>query len=283
MTIKIDGSVEAGVSGSSIPLSLQIENNNDVIIVAVGTLDHNGYVTVSQIASSPSLTWKKRQSQTYYTSSGYYEDFEEWYAISPSSGSLSITVTLTSAPSWSGQGVAFGISGADTTIIFDSNANANPTGSGHGTTCSVSISTSNVNDLIVGLVSTSGFQPQAGSAYTPIQLKTQIGSEYNVVSSPQSGTIVDFSFSTTFWIEIADAIVAGPDIPAPPTQDSSAPLASSAGTAQDYSIPQQPTGKTLYTGNYIIAKVNGYRMLITDAQLQQYLDNGDDVEVVNLP
>lgn len=67
------------------------------------------------------------------------------------------------------------------------------------------------------------------------------------------------------------------------SQDGSAVLASSAGTAMDYSVPSTPTGKSLYTGNYIVAKVNGYRMLITSAQLQQYLNNGDDVEVVNLP
>jgi len=57
----------------------------------------------------------------------------------------------------------------------------------------------------------------------------------------------------------------------------------SAGTAQDYSVPQQPSGQTLYTGNYIVAKVNGTRQLLTSAQLQQHLNNGDDVEVVNLP
>jgi len=60
--------------------------------------------------------------------------------------------------------------------------------------------------------------------------------------------------------------------------------AASAGSAVDYSVPQQqPSGQTLYTGNYIVAKVNGYRQLLTSAQLQQMLDNGEDVEVVNLP
>lgn len=57
----------------------------------------------------------------------------------------------------------------------------------------------------------------------------------------------------------------------------------SAGTAVDYSVPQVPKGVTLYTGNYIVAKVNGMRKLLTSAQLTQYLDNGDEVEVVPLP
>jgi hypothetical protein len=67
------------------------------------------------------------------------------------------------------------------------------------------------------------------------------------------------------------------------SQDGSASLASSAGTAVDYSVPSQPSGQTLYMGNYIVAKVNGYKMLLTSAQFQQHLDNGDTVEVVNLP
>jgi hypothetical protein len=60
-------------------------------------------------------------------------------------------------------------------------------------------------------------------------------------------------------------------------------LASSAGTAVDYSVPSLPSGQTLYTGNYIVAKVNGYRQMLTSAQYQQHVDNGDTVEVVNLP
>lgn len=60
-------------------------------------------------------------------------------------------------------------------------------------------------------------------------------------------------------------------------------LASSAGSAADFSIPAQPSGKTLYTGNYIVAKVNGNRMLLTSQQYQQYVDDGYDVEVVQLP
>jgi len=60
-------------------------------------------------------------------------------------------------------------------------------------------------------------------------------------------------------------------------------LASSAGTARDFSVPSQPSGQSLYTGNYIVARVNGYRMLLTSKQYQQYIDNGYDVEVVPLP
>jgi len=67
------------------------------------------------------------------------------------------------------------------------------------------------------------------------------------------------------------------------SSDKGPTLASSAGTAVDYSVPSQPSGQSLYTGNYIVARVNRYRMLLTSQQYQQYVDNGYDVEVVPLP
>jgi hypothetical protein len=33
-------------------------------------------------------------------------------------------------------------------------------------------------------------------------------------------------------------------------------------------------------GNYIVAKVNGVKMVLTSAELQQLINNGYDVEVV---
>ena len=54
----------------------------------------------------------------------------------------------------------------------------------------------------------------------------------------------------------------------------------SAGTALlDFSLPLH-AGKTrtLYGGNYIVAKVNGVKQVLTDAELQKYLDAGYDVE-----
>jgi hypothetical protein len=39
--------------------------------------------------------------------------------------------------------------------------------------------------------------------------------------------------------------------------------------------------KVLGKGNFVIAKVNGVRMVLTSAELQQLLDNGYDVEVVS--
>jgi len=38
-------------------------------------------------------------------------------------------------------------------------------------------------------------------------------------------------------------------------------------------------GHVLGKGNYVVAKVNGVKMVLTSAELQQMLDNGYDVEI----
>jgi hypothetical protein len=38
--------------------------------------------------------------------------------------------------------------------------------------------------------------------------------------------------------------------------------------------------KDLMHGNFIVAKVNGVKMVLTSAELQQLVDDGYDVEVV---
>jgi hypothetical protein len=58
----------------------------------------------------------------------------------------------------------------------------------------------------------------------------------------------------------------------------------SAGTALlNFSVPWAPTEKTLYTGNYVVAKVEGEKLVLSAAELQQYLYNGYDVEILGYP
>lgn len=40
--------------------------------------------------------------------------------------------------------------------------------------------------------------------------------------------------------------------------------------------------KDLLHGNYIIAKVNNVKMVLTSAELQQLIDEGYDVEVISI-
>jgi hypothetical protein len=39
--------------------------------------------------------------------------------------------------------------------------------------------------------------------------------------------------------------------------------------------------KVLGKGNYVVAKVNNVKMVLTSAELQKLLDNGYDVEVIS--
>ena len=213
--LALDGSVTAQSSGNNVSLSLSTSYSNDVIIVAARTVYTTSYVNVTTITSSPSLTWTERQTktQTYKILSlptTYYQRLEEWYAIWTSSGSLSINVTLTATPT-NGNATAFGINNADITSIFDGNSGANPTNNSTSSTANptVNITTSNANDFVFGLeTSSSTGTPTAGStSYTGIQLGEYLGSEYMLVTAPQSNVPVNFTLTTGSWCAIADAVM----------------------------------------------------------------------------
>ncbi|MCJ7768722.1 hypothetical protein MUP79_10075 [Candidatus Bathyarchaeota archaeon] len=211
--LALDGSVYAASSGNKINLVFSTSTDNDVIIVAVGTDDHNTK-TVSSITSNVSTSNFTKRTSKINAVSYYLPNLEEWCANWTSHGAINITVTLSGTPSQFGLGIAFGISGATTaSSSFDSNAGANPTGSGIANpNPSVSITTSNADDFIFGLFfcDTYNSAPTVGSAaFTSIQLGVHYGSEYKIVSSTQSSTPVNFTTSGTFcyWCLIADAVM----------------------------------------------------------------------------
>jgi hypothetical protein len=58
----------------------------------------------------------------------------------------------------------------------------------------------------------------------------------------------------------------------------------SAGTSLlNFSAPWTPREKTLYTGNYVVAKVEGQKLVLPATELQQLLDDGYDVEILGYP
>lgn len=59
--------------------------------------------------------------------------------------------------------------------------------------------------------------------------------------------------------------------------------AASAGSAFDLSLPSRAYGtRQLWGGNYIVARVNGVKTILTSQEYQQHIDNGDDVVVFPL-
>jgi len=48
----------------------------------------------------------------------------------------------------------------------------------------------------------------------------------------------------------------------------------------DFGVPWKPKEKTLYAGNYEVAKGEGQKLVLSSAELQQLLNNDLDVEVL---
>ncbi|MGA2308888.1 MAG: PKD domain-containing protein [Candidatus Bathyarchaeia archaeon] len=204
----LDGSVlKTNFTATIYSLVFSTSTDNDVLIVSSVAIDDNLYVNVSSISANVSTsTWAQRKTIVMYHSYRYV--IEEWYATWASHGGINVTVTMTSTPNEYQRGVAFGISGADTTTIFDSNAGANPSASGGlSADPTVSITTSNANDFIIGMASPSANVPSVGAGFTTIQCTAKIGTEYEVVSATQSAAAVNFTCGSAYWIIIADAIM----------------------------------------------------------------------------
>jgi hypothetical protein len=55
---------------------------------------------------------------------------------------------------------------------------------------------------------------------------------------------------------------------------------SAGSSVLDFSVPWKPKEKTLYTGNYVVAKVEGQKLVLASIELQRLIDSGYDVEVL---
>jgi hypothetical protein len=55
---------------------------------------------------------------------------------------------------------------------------------------------------------------------------------------------------------------------------------SAGSSVLDFSVPWKPKEKTLYTGNYVVARVEGQKLVLSSQELQRLLDAGYDVEVI---
>lgn len=178
MALALDGSVHKNVVGpASTTVTLSTSNAGDVIVAFI-TIN---LANVASISSANTTGWTARKVQG--TGTGSF--IEEWRGVAASALSSEV-ITLSF-----GVGVGFttidvfGISGADTTTIYDSNA-ALPDG---GTTGNRSITTTNANDiLIAGYRFGSTANPTQGTGWTKISGADFQLTEYLIVSATQSGT-----------------------------------------------------------------------------------------------
>jgi hypothetical protein len=196
---------------------------NDVVILSVDTYSSGSSVTVSSVSDSLNkISWQGSARSSFVACSGTQEATHvEWYGIASTAISAdTITVTLSSAPT-AASGVAFGVSGADTTTPFDpasglpETAVSSCSATGAAPTVS-SVSTIADTDFVFALFGGyTSVTETVGSigAGTGTLVNTVTGSgdsnavEYEAMSTSQSADSCAFGTSTTYWGMLCDALM----------------------------------------------------------------------------
>jgi hypothetical protein len=210
--LALDTSSSADADTSTIQLTLTTTQPNDLIYVsaAIGKSQTFGTIT-----SSPSLTWTSRASITNSA-----DTLGTWWAIMPSAGSVTISISLNGGAShWAA--TVFAVSGVNTASPFDGTAQTN---SGDSGTASVSITTTQPNDFVIGTLDTSSTNSvTAGTGFTIITTGVYSGfrtasNEYQIGTTAGKYTPT-YTFTANNWNMIADAIQAAtsPSITLTPT------------------------------------------------------------------
>jgi PKD repeat protein len=199
----IDTFASSSTTGSSITLSITTNYGNEILYLSVVEQFSR---SVTSITSNPSLTWQFRASERETENDQL--KVETWYAICPSSGTISITINFNG--NTAGAATVIGISGADIDSPFDSTAVSNH--NDDQTSGSVSKSVSNANTLIIGAIGTTGNPTHtATGGFTKINQQAASTSyalsiEYRMVTSTGTYTPGYSWTGNQDWAIIGDAI-----------------------------------------------------------------------------
>lgn len=215
--IALDGSA-TGVwaSGTSFTItSFTTTKPGDVIGLVVCAILAGTAISVSSVSASGTTGWARRKSTLIGGSTGNTVEF--WYGTAAATlAAVTVTITLSTTPQGA-NAVVFGISGANTVSISDSNVALPATGTNtSSSTPTVSgVSTSNANDMIIGAYgkNSTATTQTAGAGFTLIANAnsgsvSSASAEYEVVSSTQSSVSVTYGVATTNWAMIVDAVQA---------------------------------------------------------------------------
>lgn len=239
------GTWSSGTSFTITPFTTA--NPNDVVVLSIVTYNSGSSVTASSISDSlAKITWEGSARSSFISCPGTQESTRvEWYGIATTTvSSDTITVTLSTAPT-SASGIAFGVSGADTTTPFDpastlprtaastcTGTAALPTASGASTIADTDF----VFSLFGGYTSVT--ETSAAIAGTTSSLVASVAGagdsnavEYRSLTSSQSSFSCAFGTSTTYWGVLCDAIM-----PARRSIAASYATTNSAGTVQSTMI-----------------------------------------------
>lgn len=229
-------------SGASIKIALTTTKTNDIVVLSIVTYSSGTSVTVTSVTDASNvIQWKSAARSSFVTCSGTQEITNtEWYGIAPTALSAdSITVALSATPT-AGSGIAFGVSGADTTTPFDPAAGLPKTVSTCAATGSAptvsAVSTLADTDFIFSLFGgytsvTETAGAIAGTTGTLVKTVAGTGdsnaAEYRAVATSESSVSCAFGTSTTYWGVLCDALM-----PARETITISYYTTNSAGTVQ---------------------------------------------------
>ena len=183
MALALDGSTGVLLAVGPAVGTLTTTKANDIIVVGVA---YNGALNVLSVTSSPSgLSFTKRATNNISTDNG----IDEWYAVA-SSALASEVITVNFNPNTYvnyDAMVAFGVSGADTSTIFDSNA-ALPVSNTTG--ADPTFSTTNAATFVYSLMrfGTIG-SPTAGAGWNSIYAPAtgNFLAQYKIYAVAQSG------------------------------------------------------------------------------------------------
>jgi hypothetical protein len=220
---------------------------NDVVVLSIQTYSSGASVTVSSVTDSlTAVSWKSSARQTLVSCTGTQEStLTEWYGTAASAvTSDTITVSLSATPI-SASGIAFGVSGADTTTPFDP-ASGLPKTAVSGCTAGVAtpsvsaVSTAADTDFALSLFGgyTSVTETAGTIGGTTASLINAVAgtgdsnaAEYATTAAALSSTSCSYGTSTTYWGIICDALM-----PARQTITISYATTNSAGTVQSSMI-----------------------------------------------
>jgi hypothetical protein len=221
----LDGSASGTLtSGSTFTItSFTTAKANDVVILSIDTYTSGSSVTVSSVTDTlGKVAWQGSARSSSTSCSGIQEVTDtEWYGIASTIlSSDTITVSLSSAPT-SASGIAFGVSGADTTTPFDPAPGLPKTGLSACTATSTAPTVSAVSTvadtdfvfaLFGGYTTVTETAGSIGSG-TAALVTTVAGAgdsnalEYLAMTSSQSSVSCAFGTSTTYWGVLCDALM----------------------------------------------------------------------------
>ena len=213
MAFTLDGHTSAQNNNNFCTASLTTSNSGDRVVAQITYYSPSGLAGMTESVTLGGVAMTQRGA-IHLDQSGE-RGLSIWWADAASPLSSAAIVANPSIASTAETSiVAFGAYNGGATIAWDSNSSLPAAANGTSGNPSVSgVSTTGANDLLLGFILTQGSGAvTAGSGFTLVASSETLPntySEYQAVSSAQSGISVGATVSSTAWVMVADALTTG--------------------------------------------------------------------------